>query len=43
MGIKVIMGNSYRLKENFSQRKKCPYWELFWSVFSPNAAKCGPE
>ena len=24
-------------------RKKCPYSELFWSVFSPNAGKYGPE
>ena len=33
-------------------REKCPYSELFWSVFtrirteyvfSPNAGKCGPE
>ena len=23
--------------------KKCPYSELFWSVFSPSAVKCGPE
>ena len=23
--------------------KKCPYSELFWSVFCPNAGKCGPE
>ena len=23
--------------------KKCPYSELFWSIFSPNAGKCGPE
>ena len=26
-----------------SPRKKCPYSELFWSVFCPNAGKCGPE
>ena len=24
-------------------RKKCPYSELFWSVFSPNVGKYGPE
>ena len=24
-------------------REKCPYSELFWSVFSPNAGKYGPE
>ena len=24
-------------------RKKCPYSELVWSVFSPNVGKCGPE
>ena len=24
-------------------REKCPYAELFWSVFSPNAGKYGPE
>ena len=24
-------------------RKKSPYSELFWSVFSPNAEKRGPE
>ena len=23
--------------------EKCPYSEFFWSVFSPNAGKCGPE
>ena len=23
-------------------RKKCPYSELFWSIFSPNAGKYGP-
>ena len=28
---------------NLALRKKCPYWELFWSVFSPDAGKCGPE
>ena len=26
-----------------SLRKKCPYLELFWSVFSPNAGKYGPK
>ena len=26
-----------------SVRKKCPYSELFWFVFSPNAWKYGPE
>ena len=26
-----------------SLRKKCPYSELYLSVFSPNAGKCGPE
>ena len=24
-------------------RKKCPYSEFFWSVFSPNAGKYGAE
>ena len=24
-------------------REKCPYSEFFWSVFSPNAGKYGPE
>ena len=24
-------------------RKKCPYSELFWFVFSPNVEKYGPE
>ena len=24
-------------------RKKCPYSKFFWSVFSPNAQKYGPE
>ena len=24
-------------------RKECPYSELFWSVFSPNAGKYGPK
>ena len=24
-------------------REKCLYSELFWSVFSPNAGKYGPE
>ena len=24
-------------------REKCPYSEIFWSAFSPNAGKCGPE
>ena len=23
--------------------KNCPYSELFWSIFSPNAGKWGPE
>ena len=27
----------------WSLRKNCPYSEFFWSVFSPNAGKCGPE
>ena len=27
----------------FSMREKCPYLELFWSVFRPNADKYGPE
>ena len=26
-----------------SLRQKCLYLELFWSVFSPNAGKYGPE
>ena len=26
-----------------SLHKTCPYWELFWSVFSPNAGKYGSE
>ena len=26
-----------------SLRKKCPYSELFWSIFSPNEGKYGPE
>ena len=26
-----------------SLRKECPYSEFFWSVFSPNAVKYGPE
>ena len=26
-----------------SLHKKCPYLELFWSVFSPNAEKYGPK
>ena len=26
-----------------SQREKCPYSKFFWSVFSPNAGKYGPE
>ena len=24
-------------------REKCPYSDFFWSVFSPNAGKYGPE
>ena len=24
-------------------REKCPYFELFWFVSSPNAGKYGPE
>ena len=24
-------------------RQKCPYWEVFWSVFSPKARKYVPE
>ena len=28
---------------SLSLRKKCPYTELFWSAFSPNAVKYGPE
>ena len=28
---------------NFHIRKKCPYSKFFWSVFNPNAGKCGPE
>ena len=27
----------------FSMREKCPYLELFWSVFRPKADKYGPE
>ena len=26
-----------------SRNKKCPYSELLWSLFSPNAGKYGPE
>ena len=26
-----------------SLREKCPYSKFFWSVFSPNAGKYGPE
>ena len=25
----------------YALRKKCPYLELYWSVFSPNAGKYG--
>ena len=30
-------------KKESPLREKCPYSELFWSVFSPNAGKYGPE
>ena len=25
------------------RHEKCPYLEFFWSIFSPNAEKYGPE
>ena len=31
------------LKKTLHLRKKCPYSELFWSVFRPNERKYGPE
>ena len=29
--------------KNNTLRRKCPYSEFFWSVFSPNAGKYEPE
>ena len=37
--LKFVLGNY----PTSALRKKCPYSELFWSVFSPNAGKCRPE
>ena len=31
------------MSEYLILRKKCPYSELFWPIFSPNAGKCTPE
>ena len=32
-----------KFSEKLTLRKKCPYSEFFWSVFSPNAGKYRPE
>ena len=31
------------LIQRLALREKCPYSELFWSAFSPNAGKFGPK
>ena len=45
---KIVLFSQKRQGKKFSEqslslRKMCPYSELFWSVFSQNARKNGPE
>ena len=36
-----VLTNS--LRSRYTLHEKCPYLKFFWSVFSPNAGKHGPE
>ena len=40
---KLIFKDFFHKGEKVTLREKCPYSELFWPVFSPNAGKYGPE
>ena len=42
-GITSLRGFGPKLWNSLPLRKKCPYSELFWFVFSPNAEKYGLE
>ena len=39
----VIALTQEHITTNLTLRETCQYLELFWSVFSPNEGKCGPE
>ena len=42
-GVKLDSTGHFWWESGFTLREKCPYSEFFWSVFSPNAGKYGPE
>ena len=40
--IRKSVGKISQKGQRGTLREKCPYSEIFWSVFSPNAGKYGP-